>query len=74
MADKSRMNGLNLNTSKKAALGEVDLVTNMGNLGAKVQPLKPSNNPGPGTSPQAQAAEPPKAKPSKTTAVVVPKD
>ncbi len=74
MSYKSRVNGLNLSTSTKAAGGSVELKTNCGNLGAKVVPLKPSNNPGPMTSPQAQAAEPPKAKPSKTTKVNVPKD
>lgn len=74
MADKSRMNGLGLSGSTKAAGGSVELTTNLGNLGATVQPIKPSNNPGPMTSPQAQAAEPPKAKPSKTTKVNVPKD
>ena len=74
MAYKSRVNGLKLNTSTARAGGGVDLMTNMGNLGATVAPLKPSNNPGPMTSPQAQAAEPPKAKPSKTTKVNVPKD
>ena len=73
MAYKSRVNGLKLNTSTSAASGSVDLVTNMGNLGATVTPLKPSNNPGPATSPSAQAAEPPKAKPSKTTTVSIPK-
>ncbi len=73
MAYKSRVNGLNLNTSTKAAGGGVDMVTNMGNLGAKVQPLKPSNTPGAQTAPSAQAAERPKAKPSKTATVVVPK-
>jgi len=73
MAYKSRVNGLKLDTSTKAAGGSVDLMTNMGNLGATVNKLKPSNNPGPQTAPSAQAAEQPQAKPSKTTPVVVPK-
>lgn len=72
MAYKSRVNGLNLKTGTKAASGSVDLMTNMGTLGAKVQPLKPSNNPGPATSPSAQAAEPPKTAPSKTKSLGLP--
>jgi hypothetical protein len=36
----------------------VSLNTNLGNLGATVTPLKPSNNPGPMTSPSAQGPEP----------------
>lgn len=72
MADKSRMNGLSLSGSHKPAGGSVTLVTKV-DLGAKAAPLKPSNNPGPMTSPSAQAAEPKKAKPSKTAKVIVPK-
>ena len=58
MAYDSRMNGLKLSTSQKAAKSPVEIRSNMGNLGAKVTPLKPSNNPGPGTSPSAQGPEP----------------
>lgn len=57
MNDKSRMNGLGLSTSTKAAGGAVDLKTNMGTLGATVTPLKPSNNPGPMTSPSVQGPQ-----------------
>jgi hypothetical protein len=51
MAEKSRMNGLGISPkagdpSKPSA--------NLGNLGAKVTPLKASNNPGPMTAPSAQ--------------------
>lgn len=57
MADKSRMNGLNLKTTTKASKGGVDLTTNLGNLGATVQPLVASNNPGPMTAPSSQGFE-----------------
>jgi len=72
MAYKSRVNGLKLDTSTKAAGGSVDLMTNMGNLGATVNKLKPSNNPGPGTSPSAQAAEQPGTAASKTKSLGLP--
>lgn len=54
MAYESRMNSLNLKTSQKAADSPAKTITNMGNLGATVTPLKPSNNPGPMTAPSAQ--------------------
>ena len=54
----SRMNGLGLKTKTTTAPGPVTLTTNLGNLGATVTPLKPSNNPGPATSPSAQGPEP----------------
>lgn len=54
MAEKSRMNGLGLSTSTKAASGSVELKTNLGTLGATVTPLKASNNPGPMTAPSTQ--------------------
>ena len=57
MAYKSRMNGLGLNTSTSAAKSAVELKTNLGNLGATVTPLKPSNNPGPMTSPSVQGPQ-----------------
>ena len=59
---QSRMNGLNLSTAPKAAGGRVALTKNLGNLGATVQPLKPSNNPGPMTAPSAQGPTRPGAK------------
>jgi hypothetical protein len=52
--EKSRMNGLGLSTSSKAAKGPVEFKTNLGNMGATVKPLKPSNNPGAMTSPSTQ--------------------
>ncbi len=48
------MNGLKLDPSEKGAKSPARLVTNMGNLGATVKPLMPSNDPGPMTSPAAQ--------------------
>lgn len=48
------MNSLKLSTSQKAASSNVNMVSNLGNLGATVTKLKPSNNPGPMTSPSAQ--------------------
>lgn len=55
MADRSRMNGLNLSTSQKAAKSPVTFAkTNLGALGAKVTPLKASNSPGAMTAPSAQ--------------------
>lgn len=54
MAEKSRMNGLGLSTSTKAAGGGVEVKSNLGTMGAKVTPLKPSNNPGSMTAPSAQ--------------------
>lgn len=62
MADKSRMNGLKLSTSTKAASSPVQTTTNLGTLGAKVKPLAPSNSPGPMTSPSAQGPTFPGAK------------
>ena len=38
----------------------IKTVKNLGNLGAKVTPLKPSNNPGPMTAPSAQGPTRPK--------------
>jgi hypothetical protein len=58
MPYESRMNGLKLSTKTTTAPGTVSLKTNLGNLGATVTPLKPSNNPGPMTSPSAQGPEP----------------
>ena len=55
MAYQSRVNGLKLSTSpKQAASPAGTFVTNLGTLGAKVNPLKPSNKPGPMTAPSAQ--------------------
>jgi len=54
LAHKSRMNGLGLSTSQTAAKSPVTTTSNLGNLGAKFKPLKPSNNPGPMTSPSVQ--------------------
>lgn len=54
MAYKSRVNGLGLSASSKAAAGGPKMTTNMGNLGATVTPLKPSNNPGSITAPSTQ--------------------
>lgn len=55
MAYKSRMNGLGLSTSQTAAKSPAgEMKTNLGNFGAKVKPLKASNNPGPMTSPSTQ--------------------
>lgn len=55
MAYNSRMNGLNLKTSQTAAKSPAgEMKTNLGNLGATVKKLKPSNSPGPMTSPSVQ--------------------
>jgi hypothetical protein len=53
---KSRMNGLGI--SPKAG----DLYPTLGNLGAKITPLKASNNPGPMTAPSSQGPVQPGAK------------
>ena len=59
MAYKSRMNGLGLSTSQTAAKSPTgEMKTNLGNLGAKVTRLKPSNNPGPMTAPSTQGPSP----------------
>ena len=58
MAETSRMNGLNLKTSIKAVGGKIELTTNLGNFGAKVKKLEPSNDPGPMTSPSVQGPSP----------------
>lgn len=59
----SRMNGLNLKTSTKAAAGPISTVTNLGSFGGKyVQPLKPSNDPGPMTAPSGQGPSRPGTK------------
>ena len=46
----SRMNALKIPTDPQRKT----LTTNLGNLGATVTPLVPSNDPGPMTSPSAQ--------------------
>ncbi len=58
MADKSRMNGLGLSTSSKAASSRVEMKTNLGNMGATVKRMMPSNKPGPMTAPSAQGPTP----------------
>lgn len=72
MAYKSRMNGLDLNASSAPCGGAVDLVTKV-DLGARAAAKRPSNNPGPMTSPSPQGAERPRTQASKTTPVNVPK-
>ena len=61
-----RMNGLKLNRTPPSvtaqAKGLPNMVSNMGNLGATVTPLKASNNPGPMTAPSSQGPVDPKAK------------
>ncbi len=63
MAYKSRVNGLNLSTSTEQAKSPAGkFVTNLGNLGATVTPLRPSNDPGPEAAPSAQSTNHPGVK------------
>lgn len=63
---EDRMNGLKVSRKVPTADGEAkglpNMVSNYGNLGAKVVPLKASNNPGPMTAPSSQGPVEPGAK------------